>query len=381
MASEDVQAAIEASGESTLNNATRKAQEQMNELFNISLDIAVTGETGAGKSSFVNAYRGLNDDDEGAAETGVTETTTEPTGYKHPTLPNVTMWDLPGIGSPNIKAKKYLKDVQLNRYDFFIILCSGRFKECDILLAKEIKKQKKHFYFVRSKLDDDLRAAARRRGFNKEKILSKIKRDCIENLKEFENPKVFLISSVELKDFDFEELIETLESDLPKHKQYALLQSVPVSSKAMLQKKVKMFEKAAWAAAICSGVIAAAPVPGLSLACDAAILASFFMKCYYSFGLDDNSLRKLSERVNKPHLKSLITSPLVLALANKSAVRLQLSALAGSEVAECLCSLVPGVGSAAAAMISFGITLKLLKKGIKDLESAALDVLREAGLE
>lgn len=383
MASEDpdTNAALQASEEPTLKKAAKKAQKQIEQLLNISLHIAVTGESGTGKSSFINAIRELDKDDEGAAKTGVTETTTEPTPYKHPTMSNVMLWDLPGIGTPQFRARRYLKKMQLNRYDFFIIVSSERFKENDIMLAKEIKKRKKLFYFVRSKIDNDIRAEETKKSFNKEETLSQIKRNCLENLKEIESPKVFLLSSEDIKAFDFEKLIETLMSDLPQHKQSALLQSVPVTSMAMLNKKVKMFEKASWAAALCSGVVAAAPVPGLSVACDAGILVAFFTRCYYSLGLDDKSLKKVSERVNKPQLESFIKSPLVLALTAKSTARLSLSALAGGAALEYLCSLVPGVGNAAAAGISFVCTLTLLKNGLKELENSALMVLQEAGLD
>ncbi|KAG9266124.1 interferon-inducible GTPase 5-like [Astyanax mexicanus] len=377
----DINEAILASGESTLERATARAQEQTNELFNISLNIAVTGETGSGKSTFINAIRGLSDDDEGAAETGVTETTKEPTPYKHPTMPRVVLWDLPGIGSANFKAKTYLKDVKIDNYDFFIIISSERFRENDKMLAKEIQKRKKLFYFIRSKIDNDIRAEEGRRNFNREETLSKIRRYCEENLKEIQNARVFLISSKNLSEYDFEALVFTLMSDLPEHKQKALLQSVPVSSLAILEKKVKMFKKAAWAAAFLSGGIAVVPVPGLSLACDASILVTFFTSCYHSFGLDDKSLDRLAERVNKPHLKSLIKSPLVLGLASKSAVRLQMSALAGQSVVEYLFSLVPGVGSAAAALMSFGFTYYLLQKGLNELADTTRAVLREAGLQ
>lgn len=377
----DKDAALQASGQPTLKKATKKAQEQLDLLFNISLHIAITGESGTGKSSFINAVRELDSDADGAAKTGVTETTMEPTPYKHPTLPNVTFWDLPGIGTPKFRARRYLKKMQFNRYDFFIIVSSERFKENDIMLAKEIRKRKKLFYFVRSKVDNDIRAEETKKSFNMEETLSGIKRNCLENLKEIENPKVFLISSEDIKAFEFETLVETLMSDLPQHKQSALLLSVPVTSVAMLKRKVKMFEKGAWAAALCSGVVAAAPVPGLSVACDASILVAFFTACYYSFGIDNKSLEKLSERVNIPDLESTIKSPLVVALAAKSAGRLTASAVAGGAALEYLCSLVPGIGNAAAAGISFVCTLTLLRNGLKDLEDAALTVLQQAGLQ
>ncbi|XP_062854357.1 interferon-gamma-inducible GTPase 10-like, partial [Trichomycterus rosablanca] len=372
----DVTAILEASGESTLERAYEKAQEKQDQLNNVSLDVAVTGESGAGKSTFINAIRGLRDDDEGAAATGVTETTTEPTPYLHPTMPNVTFWDLPGIGTKKFKVKKYLKKMQFARYDFFIIISSGRLGENDVLLAKKIKKKKKLFYFVRSKIDVDVAQEEKKRDFNREETLAKIRNDCLAHLKDFKNPKVFLISSYDDSAFDFEELEGTLMSELPEHKRYALIESVPVTSVAILKRKVRMFKIAAWVAAASSGGVAAALVPDLTLACDVGILVTFFTSCYFSFGLDDESIESLSKRVNKPHLTSLKKSSLVEALVSKSATRLD------EDLPEKYRrNLKPGVVNAVAAGYSFNSTYKLLKSGLEELEADALMILREAGLE
>ncbi|XP_030641237.1 T-cell-specific guanine nucleotide triphosphate-binding protein 1-like [Chanos chanos] len=223
----DITAAIQSSGELTLEGAAAKAKEELDKLMHVTLDIAVTGESGAGKSSFVNAIRGLSDDDDGAAPTGVTETTMEPTMYLHPTMPNVRIWDLPGIGTQRFKVKQYIKDVRFNSYDFFIIISSERFKENDIILAKEIKKNKKNFYFVHSKTDNDIRTEMRKKGFNEQDLLLKIREDCERNLAEFGDCKVFLISSLEVRKYDFPLLKETLEKDLPDYKRYALLYLLP----------------------------------------------------------------------------------------------------------------------------------------------------------
>ncbi|XP_037401636.1 interferon-inducible GTPase 5-like [Pygocentrus nattereri] len=368
----DERAARPASGEPTL----QRAQEQIDRLLNVSLNVAVTGESGAGKSTFINAFRNLGDEDEGAAETGVTETTTEPTPYTHPTMPNVTLWDLPGVGTPKFKAKTYAKAMKFDRYDFFLIISSRRFRENDLMLAKEIKQKKKQFYFIRSNIDIDIANEENKRGFNREETLSKIRRNCKENLSDVGDSKVFLINCRDLTAFDFEELVETLNSELPQHKQEALLLSVPVTSVAILEKKVKIVEKVILGAATVSGAIAAVPVPGLSFACDMAMVGSFFTTCYHIFGLDDKSLKKLSERVNKPHLKNLDKSPLLKELAQNSAARMGVSA-----VGEFLCSLIPGPGSIAAAAISFTTTRDLLQKGLKKLADEARRVLREAGLQ
>lgn len=169
---------------SSVEHETEQVKEQFKHLDNVTLYIAVTGSTGGGKSSFINAMRGLQPDDVNAAPTGVTEMTMTPMVYTHPTMPNVKLWDLPGTGSPKFKAKKYLKEVKLDTFDFFIIISSERFKENDIMLAKAIKERKKLLYFLRSKIDNDIQAESQRKDFDEQKVLSHIREDCNKNLKD-----------------------------------------------------------------------------------------------------------------------------------------------------------------------------------------------------
>ncbi|KAL0172038.1 hypothetical protein M9458_032349 [Cirrhinus mrigala] len=356
-------------------------KEQLKQLDNVTLHIAVTGSTGAGKSTFINAIRGLEPDDVNAAPTGVTETTKTSTVYAHPTMPNVKLWDLPGTGSPRFKAKNYLKEVKLDTFDFFIIISSERFKENDIMLAKAIKEKKKLFYFLRSKIDNDIQAESQRRDFDEQKVLSQIREDCYINLKDMDNPEIFLISSFELHRYDFQTLVDTLENQLPAHKRDALVLSLPIYSSKILEEKIEMFMKQTWSAAVASGSIAVAPVPGLSIACDAAILLAFFTKCYYAFGLDDQSIEKLSVRVNNPSLKSVRKSPLVIAIGQKKLSNKELSALTSKEAAvKFAWSMVPVVGSKKTAEMSYSSTLDLLRAGVQDLADTAKEVLKVAGL-
>ncbi|KAI7806489.1 interferon-inducible GTPase 5-like isoform X1 [Triplophysa rosa] len=377
----DVMEAVKASGESTLEKAKAKALAEFDQLLNVSLNIAVTGNTGSGKSSFINALRGLSDDDKDAAPTGVTETTMEVTKYEHSGMPNVKIWDLPGIGSPNFKADKYLKEVKFDTYDFFIILSSERFRENDIMLAKEIKK-KKNFYFVRSKIDNDISSEQKKKGFDEKEVISKIREDCKNNLKEMGNPNIFLISSFELEKYDFENLRNTLEEDLPSHKRSALLQAWPVCSAKSLEQKIKFFKGMIWAASLASAGIAVVPVPGLSVACDAAIVLSFFLRCYYAFGLDDCSLTRLSEKVNIPLTEYVGKSKIASAIREKTLSRIQVSTtLAWLASAEYVMSLVPIVGSVAAAGLSFGTTMYILKEGLNELAEMAREIRKVAGLD
>uniref|UniRef100_A0A3Q3GNL4 IRG-type G domain-containing protein n=1 Tax=Labrus bergylta TaxID=56723 RepID=A0A3Q3GNL4_9LABR len=216
--------------EALLKNDQALAVAKINEYFdqqkNVPLNIAITGESGSGKSTFVNAFRGIDNRDEKAAPTGTTETTMEVNPYPHPNHPNVTFWDLPGIGTTKFPADKYMKHVGFEKFDFFIIVSSDRFKENDVRLAKEIQRMEKKFYFVRSKIDNSMRDEERtQRDFNKERSLKKIKDNCIQCLQEqgLKSPQVFLVSSFDLQLYDFHLLEETLERELPEHKRDAFL--------------------------------------------------------------------------------------------------------------------------------------------------------------
>uniref|UniRef100_A0A8C6UH87 IRG-type G domain-containing protein n=1 Tax=Neogobius melanostomus TaxID=47308 RepID=A0A8C6UH87_9GOBI len=145
-------------------------------------------ESGSGKSTLINALRGVDNTDEAAAPTGYVECTKEVNEYPYPEFPNITISDLPGVGTSTFKASDYLNDVGFAKFDFFIIVSNNRFKENDGLLAAEIQKMNKKFYFVRSKIDDTINAAKRtRKGFEEEKTLKEIKENCIAG-----NTRVFV---------------------------------------------------------------------------------------------------------------------------------------------------------------------------------------------
>ncbi|TWW54703.1 T-cell-specific guanine nucleotide triphosphate-binding protein 1, partial [Takifugu flavidus] len=244
--------------------AVDKIKKLLERAENTPLNIGITGESGSGKSSFVNAFRGVDHRDNQAAPTGVVETTTEVRAYPHPSYPNVTLWDLPGIGTTNFPADQYLNYVEFEKYDFFIIISDTRFRENDVKLAKEIQKMGKKFYFVRSKVDIDLQNAQRsQRNFDAEQTLALIRENCKEGLlKEgVQAPQVFLLSNFELQRHDFHRLHATLERELPEHKRDALLFAMPNMSLEIIEKKKEAFNSTklvlVWTDPHCSGLLTA----------------------------------------------------------------------------------------------------------------------------
>ncbi|GAA6111072.1 interferon-inducible GTPase 5-like [Tachysurus ichikawai] len=224
-----------------LPSAVDKIKDYFAQQDRVELNIAITGESGSGKSTFINAFRGLGDEDECSAETGVVETTTVPTAYPHPKFPNVKLWDLPGIGTPRFKADEYLKQVQFERYNFFIIIASDRFRECHANLAAEIQNMKKKFYFVRGKIDSNIEAEKRKKTFNEKETLEKIRENCIKGLEEIglKSPTVFLISCFKLHLYDFSCLEETMERELPQHKRDVLILALPNITLEIIERKKK----------------------------------------------------------------------------------------------------------------------------------------------
>ncbi|KAJ4933179.1 hypothetical protein JOQ06_030014 [Pogonophryne albipinna] len=258
--------------------ATAKMNAYLEEQDTILLNIGITGECGPGKSTFVNASRGLDKKDKSAAAapTGCVETTMEVLSYPHPNFPNVKLWDLPGIGTTNFPADKYLEDVGFERFDFFIIISADRFTENDVKLALAIQRMEKKFYFVRSKIDQDMWNEEQKDSeFNEEMFLTKIRENCIQGLEKqgVESPKVFLVS-YHLQLYDFCLLQETLERELPAHKIYTLLLALPIANLEIITKKKEALQSKIKFLAAASAFGAAVPFPGLSVAVDITMVTN-----------------------------------------------------------------------------------------------------------
>nr|XP_042702079.1 interferon-inducible GTPase 5-like [Chrysemys picta bellii]XP_042702080.1 interferon-inducible GTPase 5-like [Chrysemys picta bellii] len=377
---EKIKTAIEAGNLSAAAKVVQKSDEVLNK---IELNIAITGESGARKSSFINALRGLGDEDEGSAETGPIQTTKEPKGYRHIKDKNIIFWDLPGIGTPEFQSNNYLDKVKFNCYDFFIIISSDRFKENDTILAQEIQRMGKNFYFVRSKVDMALSSETHKKSFNEERTLEKIRYDCVRNLSRegMRSPQVFLVSNHNVQKYDFEKLKITLLKELKGHKKHIFLLALPNLSQPILEKKKKALQRQIWKQALKSCAIAAVPLPALSVNYDIGILVDNMRQYCESFGLDDTSLCILARQVRKPvaELKDMIKSPLAKDISKEMAEGLLTEATGeGLMVVKHFISMIPVVGTTLAAERSFTVTYRMLNSFLKGVAEDAQRVLIKA---
>uniref|UniRef100_A0A671KNZ6 IRG-type G domain-containing protein n=1 Tax=Sinocyclocheilus anshuiensis TaxID=1608454 RepID=A0A671KNZ6_9TELE len=364
-----------------IQTAKNTIKEYLKQQDRVELNIGVTGESGSGKSTFVNAFRGLGDEDEGSAKIDVVETTIKPEVYPHPNYDNVKVWDLPGIGTQNFKADEYSKLVQFERYDFFIIIAADRFRECHTQLVEEIKKMGKKFYFVRSQIDNSIRAEKRKKIFDEKKTLDKIREDCENGLRKIgiDDPVMFLISGWELNKYDINLLQERMEKDLPQHKKHVLMLALPNITLKINEKKKEVLEKNIKRVAFLSACVAAVPIPCLSLTVDLAIIAFEIDRYCKAFGLDRKSLQQLCERSGKTleTLESLLESVWHKGICTSSlSVLLNESTLLVTEEAvESVLRVVPVLGSVGAGALSFWTLSRMLKNALNDIAEDARNVL------
>ncbi|XP_068696113.1 interferon-inducible GTPase 5-like [Montipora foliosa] len=374
---EELQREIDESGVSNIEEFLRKRLDRWRE---VEVNIAVTGDSGAGKSSFINAIRELYEDDEGAAQVDVTECTKVPTAFDHPTNPNIKFWDLPGIGTPNYPdLETYVQKVELEKYHAFLIFTATRFTQYDLQLAVKIRAMEKKFFFIRTKIDDNVRAESRKRSFDENTMLTKIRHDCLENLGDLlsKEEDLFLISNHEPSNWDFARLTAAILDALTRYQRESMTLSlgkaITRSSREIFQRKVDVLKGRILMVSGASAAAALVPLPGLSVAVDAALILRELSLYRSQLGLPEIG----SAEFTRLHFA---TREKVVKVGLTTAAQLSgfLAPYAFEAAVEEATRYLPYVGFAIASGMSFAATYYALYRLLGTVEEAALCVLREA---
>ncbi|KAG2105086.1 interferon-inducible GTPase-domain-containing protein [Suillus discolor] len=134
-------------------SAAKQKVQYRDDLFHI----AVAGMEGGGKSSLINAFRGLRDKDIGSAVTGIIERTLVMARYPHPNAEYpLVLYDFPGAGTLKIPDWQYFNTHGLYVFDSIIILFDNRFTMVDIDILTNCRRFKIPAYIVRSKADQHI---------------------------------------------------------------------------------------------------------------------------------------------------------------------------------------------------------------------------------
>lgn len=173
---------------------------------------AVAGVAGSGKSSMVNAIRGIQNRDPGAAATGVIETTTTIGRYPDPNAQNPFVWyDIPGAGTLTASDWMYFNQQGLYIFDCIIVLWDNRFTMTDIAILTNCRRFKIPTYIVRSKAEVHIRNLMKDMGYDNEaktnkrahlasaraKYIADTRESVRQNLREVSLPdqRVYIISN------------------------------------------------------------------------------------------------------------------------------------------------------------------------------------------
>lgn len=354
----------------------------------IRLEVGVTGESGVGKSFFINVFRGLGVEDFGAVFTGVVEIIMYFSFYSYSQFFDVTLWDLSGVGFSGCSVDKYLKQVDFGRYDFFLLVFSRRCGVVEIRLVFEILRQGKKFYFVRIKVDEDLAVIRIQRfsGFSEVVVLQEIREYCVERLRvvgviDF---RIFFVFNFLFVRYDFFLFVFIWEYDLFAYRRYVGLLSLFDILLEVLQKKKDMFQEQVFKTVLVSGVIQVLFVFGLAVVYDDVLFIRSLRGYYRSFGLDDDSLVKLVEQVGKQvgDLRSVIRSSLVSEFFFEIVLRFYLRSFDG--VMRVVRVFEKGIfvfGTLVVGGISFGIVYIMFQgcfnEMVEDVQRVRIKVLEE----
>ncbi|XP_078066449.1 interferon-gamma-inducible GTPase 10-like [Mustelus asterias] len=358
---------------------------------NVQLNIAVMGDAGSGKSTFINAMRDLWSDDQGAVPTGNEETWMEPTRYPYRALPNVQFWDLPGTISFGFELNNYLKEVKFESFDFFILVSQSQFRENDAEIAKKIQEQGKEFYYIRSKIDNDAHSL-KKQGVDLDEGWSTIRRDCISNFQSVgvTPPAIFLISSFEREEYDFPKLKTTLARDHPSIKSNVFSLSIPKMVLEIREAKGIRLMKRVWLLAILSGAVGAAPVlvpsskpiavPVWSLFTSIGFTVTGWIYLRKQLGLSDMFLQSPANKVSK--LTTILKAESNHRLPRKIPSTVT-NVLLGITIVTCMItgfkySFRPVTLSVFGAVSSFAFTCKLLKDSLKDRSETVKRLVQSA---
>ncbi|KAG1901078.1 interferon-inducible GTPase-domain-containing protein [Suillus fuscotomentosus] len=177
---------------------------------------AVAGRAGGGKSSLVNAFRGMSNRAVGSARTGVIETTLTMGRYSDPDERCQHVWyDLPGAGTIRIPDWQYFNAQGLYVFDCIVVLFDNRFTQTDIAILRNCRRFKIPTYIVRSKADQHISNIVREMGYEsddenadrsqqatlylaaREQLVNETRHNVKANLAEANLPdqKVYIVSS------------------------------------------------------------------------------------------------------------------------------------------------------------------------------------------
>lgn len=340
-------------------SAVQKLEDELRQLDDAEVRIALLGRSGTGKSSLMNALVG-----ERVAASGVVETTLKAQEYN---VNGLIFVDLPGGGTTRFPFDDYLDTVKVARYDAFILVVSKRILESDLEIYQGLRdRTNKEIHIVRTMIDQDVDNASHD-GISTELVLPKIRQD-LES-KFGLSDQCWLVSNRHPEKFDFPALCDSLLENFDETRRDKFIFAAQAYTSEQLARKREVAERHVLLFSGLAAVNGFNPIPGADIVTDVAILVKmnqWILRCY-----------KIDEQHLTKHLKRTPLSSTQITLVNKlisygtrefviSVIKKQATRMTGKEIAKW----VPVVGQMASAGLGFALTRWMGQDLIKQCEKA-----------
>lgn len=193
------------------------------------INVCIVGNTGVGKTTFINTFRGLKPNDPRCGYVGHgKEGTMKATRYQIDQFTqNYNFWDLPGVGTENHPAKTYFKENGIKWYDFGLIFGVDRFREMDLAISHEMRQQGVPFVYIRNKVDSAIDVLVNDEGRSEAFAMELLRANVKEKSGLKANTNVYLVSARWSKrnKYDMPRLMEHLKTIIPRETSLRLLAS------------------------------------------------------------------------------------------------------------------------------------------------------------
>ncbi|XP_017279230.1 immunity-related GTPase family, q2 [Kryptolebias marmoratus] len=283
---------LETLKESIESNKLSDVKDAVEDLLISRINLAVVGDRGGEKASFMNSLRGLGPDDKDAAPSQSPVAPEEVTGYPNPKHPDFRLWDLPPVPTTSpFEPEGYVNRFKFLRYNAVFMMFTQKLQPNSVevcLEARSLQQQAVYFILLASAKDTEKKSLEER----KEAALEVLKSQGVKQ------PKVFLVRPSTLEKLDFPDLLADISKALPEIRAYAFLLALPALTPALVTQKKEAFKALIWAAASLSGGVSAIPVPLVASMVDSSIAVRILTKAQLSLCLDDKSLEQLARQRN-----------------------------------------------------------------------------------
>ncbi|XP_068997500.1 immunity-related GTPase family, q2 [Embiotoca jacksoni] len=280
---------LETLKESIESNKLSEVKDAVEDLLISRINLALVGDRGEEKASFMNSLRGLGPGDEGAAPSPSPAAPEEVAGYPNPKHPDFRLWDLPPVPTTSpFKPEEYMDRVKFPRYNAVFITFTQTLQPNSAALFLEAHSLQRHtvYFILLAAVADSEKAPEEKRKVSVEVLRAR----------GVTQPKVYIVKPSTLEKFDFPDLLEDMSRDLPEIRAHALLLALPTLTSNLVTQKKEAFKALVWAAASLSGGMSAIPVPLVASMVDSSVAVRILTKAQLSLCLDDESVERLARQ-------------------------------------------------------------------------------------